>query len=57
MSTALVPLTVPLYSLAASESDRLDTITDEEVEAFLTAALTWKVTNVSTDQYVNAAID
>lgn len=46
MSTALVPLTVPLYSLAASESDRLDTISDDEATAFLKAALTWKATDI-----------
>ena len=47
LSTALVPLTVSLYRAALSQTFGVDVITPEEAERFLTAALTWKVTNVS----------
>jgi len=54
ISTALVPLTVPLYEATHSQTFGVDVITPEEAEKFLTAALTWKVMNViqsSIDQH------
>lgn len=47
LSTALVPLTVPLYQAALSQTFDVDAITPEQAEEFLKVALTWKVTNVS----------
>jgi tyrosinase len=46
LSTALVPLTLPLYDVATDPSfDGVWKITPEEVEKFLIPALTWKATD------------
>ena len=48
LSTALVPLTVPLYKVALDPAfDGLSRITPEDAERFLVPALTWKATDVS----------
>lgn len=48
LSTALVPITMPLYSLALdSDFNGFNAITPAETEKFLAAALTWKATDVS----------
>lgn len=48
LSTALVPLTVPLYNVAIDPTfDGVSTITPEDAEKFLVPALTWKATDIT----------
>ncbi|KAI9665826.1 MAG: hypothetical protein M1821_003760 [Bathelium mastoideum] len=48
LSTALVPLTVPLYKIAIDPTfDGVSAITPEQAEEFLVPALTWKATDIT----------
>ncbi|KAI9690843.1 MAG: hypothetical protein M1822_008462 [Bathelium mastoideum] len=48
LSTALVPLTVPLYKVAIDPTfDGVSAITPEQAEEFLIPALTWKATDIT----------